>query len=338
MSHGKNGVEFNTHCPFGHKKGGVYKLYINRDTGTYYCQDCKAKGSAWEKFFESITASRYGHLQLVRDREPANAGHYQGQFVAGTGRGIKWGDKRKILAPGQTVELSELSAQHPAVQYLLERGLDPHEFADPAHPFHALYCTKGQVEVLKGRCKAEARIIFPVVVHGEAVGWTARVIDRVDRDADGVPRRRWVWDGRDWRETLRLENGKWSDFEVPKWFHLPSMPKSSILYNFDQASRYDIGVIAEGPFDIHKIGLFGAGYFGELPSRHQRRLIKNTWEEIVWIPDEGVDMESDAARICLAELREACRVHVHKLTGFSDPGDAPREEIRRQIGNVLDQE
>jgi hypothetical protein len=328
-SWGKNGKEFNAHCPFGHNKGGFYKLYINADSGTYYCQDCKAHGNAWEKFFESIISSKYGHLRLLRDRDLVPADYRPNRFFASDGAGLRWGEKNPILAPGQTVSLSELSDQHPAFQYLLRRGFNPAEFANPDHPFHALYCTKGQVEVLKGRCRAEARIIFPVVCGGEPVGWTARLIDRVEGEGDA--KRRFVWDGRDWHETHRLANGKWSDFEVPKWFHLPSMPKSSLLYNFDQASKYDVGVIAEGPFDIHKIGLFAAGYFGDVPSRHQRRLIMNTWSEVIWIPDAGVDMEKEGVRICLAELREACRVHVFKLNGFDDPGESPREQIWSQI-------
>ena len=334
-SWGKNGKEFNVHCPFGHKKGGLYKLYINASTGTYYCQDCKSKGSAWEKFFESIISSRYGHLRLLRDRDvvPMDS---PGRFFARDGSGIRWGERNPILAPGQTVELADLSDQHPAFQYLLQRGLDPGEFANPDHPFRGLYCTKGQVEVLSGRCKVEARIIFPVYSGGEPVGWTARLIDRIEHGENGEVRR-FVWDGRDWNQTLRLENGKWSDFEIPKWFHLPSMAKSSILYNLDHASSYDVGVIVEGPFDVHKVGPFAAGYFGEVPSRHQRRLIMNNWSEVVWIPDSGVDMEKEGVQVCLAELREACTVHVFKLDGFDDPGDAPREQIWNQIRERINQ-
>jgi hypothetical protein len=331
-SWGKNGKEYNVHCPFNHQKGGIYKLYINSDTGVYHCQDCKAKGNAWEKFFESIVASKYGHLRLLRDRDIAPRNYTARQFFARDGSAIRWGEKRPILAPGSTVELAELSAQHPAYEYLLRRGMDPGEFANPGHPFHALYCTKGQIEVLSGRCKAEARIIYPVFDNDEPGGWTARLIDRID--ADG---RRHVWNGRDWLETLRLDNGKWSDFEVPKWFHLPSMPKSSLLYNFDQAKTYDVGILTEGPFDVHKVGPFGVGYFGDVPSRHQRRLIMNRWDEVVWIPDAGVDMEREAVQICLAELREACRVHVVKLEGFDDPGAAPREHIWSRIGGILNE-
>lgn len=332
-SFGKNGKEFNVHCPFGHTKGGVYKLYINQGTGSFYCQDCKKKGSAWESFFESITSSKYGHLRLVRDRVETPMSPGGGRFFAKGGQGIRWGEKKSIMAPGETVELSELPHDHPAYLYWSSRGYAPDEFANPGHPFHALYCTKGQVEVLGGKCKAEARIVFPVISRGEPVGWTARLIDRVDLDG-----RRFVWNGVDWVETPRLANGKWSDFEIPKWFHLPSMPKSTLLYNLDEASKYDVGVIVEGVGDVHKVGPYAAGYFGEVPSRHQRRLIMNTWKEVVWIPDTPVDMDKPVVLHCLRELREACNVHVMKMRGFEDPGSAPRKKIQEQIRDCLDKE
>lgn len=330
-SRGKNGLEFNVHCPIGgHEKGGIYKLYINAETGVYFCQDCKAWGNAWDKFFNEILANRFGHLRLLRERDVEERSYGGTPFIAADGMSERWG-KRKILAPGKTIELADLGTQHPAYQYLVRRNMIPDEFANKAHPFKALYCTKGQVEVLQGRCKSEARIVYPVTYKGDPIGWTARLIDKLSDDG----KRRWVWNGRDWDETLRVSKNRWSDFEIPKWFHLPSMSKGSILYNFDEAKRFPFVVLAEGPFDIHKVGLFGAGYFGELPSEAQRRIIKNTWEDVFWMHDSGVNRNSGAFKNCLADLEETCNVRLVDLDGFDDPGDAPREHNLGLIDRIL---
>lgn len=331
---GKNGVEFNTDCPFPHQKGGTYKFYINAETGTYYCQDCRRSGSAWTSFFESVLASRFGHLHILRDDPGTDRVQDHRQFFAAGSHGERWGKDGRVFAPGKTVSLSTLGAGHPAWDYLISRGLSPDEFANPDHAFHALYCIKGQVEVLKGEAKSQARIVYPVCdLQGEPVGWTARLIDKMEGEGDGA--RRFVWDGRHWNETFRMLSGKWSDHHIPKWLHLPSMPKSQILYNLDQAQHFLEVVAVEGIFDVHKIGAFAVGYFGDTPSRHQISILKTYFDRVIWMPDRGVDLTSPRAMEFMQSIREACRLDVVQGELYGDPGAAPRaynlEQIRRAI-------
>lgn len=327
-SWGKNGIEYNTHCPFPHQKGGIWKFYINSESGTYYCQDCGRSGSSWDSFFNSMVAGKFGHLHFVRDRKVEVPRDYR-QFFAASSKGEKWGSKGNVLAPGKTVGLEELGDGHPAWEFLVGRGLDPSEFADPDHPFHALYCTKGQVEVLKGQARSEARIVYPVISSGDVIGWTARLIEKTSG------RRRWVWDGVRWSETQRLESGQWSDHVVPKWLHLPSMPKAQILYNLDEARHYGDVVAAEGPFDVHKIGEFAVGYFGEFPSKHQTSILKTHFERIIWMPDRSVDLGSRRAKDFIASVSDSCRLDVLQITEYADPGDCPREFIHQKLSEIL---
>jgi hypothetical protein len=322
---GKNGIEYNTDCPFPHSKGGRYKFYINRETGTYYCQDCGATGSAWEGFFDQM-AGKYGHLQLVRDKpDPVRRGFWD------SGKGIRWG-KNKIMAPGKTEPLRSLPRDHPAYVYLRdERRMIESEFASETHPFAALYCSEGQVAVMGGECSSTGRIIYPVVFDGEIAGWTARKIER-----QISPELKITWDGKDWHEVGRVGK-KWADHRIPKWMHLPSMPKSSMLYNWDEARKFDVLVLVEGPFDVHKTGLYAAGYFGERPSVHQVKLIKNSFSRVIWIPDRSVDLEGKAFRAVAGSLSEACQLTIAKLADYDDPGEAPRRAIRNHIQRILNE-
>jgi len=331
-TYGRNGSEFVVHCPFPHQKGGRYKLYIN-EGGAFHCQDCSRSGDAWASFFDGIVSRRYGHLHLVRDRTEPQGQHRSG-FIASQGKSQRWADG-KILAPGRTIPLHDLPRGHPAYEYLeVHRGMDPDEFASEDHPFAALYCAEGQFELMNGELKTEGRIVFPVMQGGEPVGWTAR---RIERDlVQGETKE--VWDGKKWNLIEKSgEGGRWGDHHIPKWFHLPSMRKSTLLYNLDSASEFDTVVISEGVFDVHKIGPFSVAYFGEVPSGHQIRILKNRFETVVWVPDSGVDMKKRSIEDAMKSIMESCRLIVRKLPGREDPGqkEVTRSEIKKFLRESL---
>jgi len=325
---GRNGAEFLVHCPFPHRKGGRLKLYIN-EGGAYYCQDCGATGSAWESFFDRVVAKRYGHLHLVRDRQEP-AGRTSG-FRASRGKSVRWGGGG-VLAPGKTVLLADLDEDHPAHYYLREeRGLDPGEFASRTHPFAALYCLKSQFDLMDGDLTATGRVIHPVIQGGEPVGWTSR---RIERNDGPESTEKEVWNGDDWIPVARDPvTGKWADYAIPKWFHLPSMRKSTILYNMDEASEFDVVVMSEGVYDVQKFGLFGVGYFGEVPSPRQINLIKNRFDRVIWVPDDGVDLSKRSFFAAVESISEACHLTVAKLPGRGDPGE--KEVTRKETAAFL---
>mgnify|MGYP006054232845 FL=1 len=106
-------------------------------------------------------------------------------------------------------------------------------------------------------------------------------------------------------------------------------------YNGAEAKKFDTLVLVEGPFDVHKTGLCAAGYFGERPSVHQVKLIKNSFDRVLWIPDRGIDLEGKAFLRVVDSISEACRLTIKKLEDYDDPGAATRWDISNHIRKML---
>jgi hypothetical protein len=145
-------------------------------------------------------------------------------------------DARKVTPPGPMVRLDKLSDDHPACAYLANRFYSPERLG---RFYGVSYCPTSMFYL------AKHRIIAPVYMDGKLKGWQARYIGDMN------------WKRKD---------------SPPKWWSCPQMQRGRVLYNLDNAKKYEVGVIVEGPGDVWGVGPMGTATFGDTMTDTQRRL------------------------------------------------------------------
>jgi hypothetical protein len=195
--------------------------------------------------------------------------------------------------------LHTLPANHHAVAYLRGRGYDTDRLS---RELHVSYCPRAYPEFPL----AYDRVIVPVHCGGRPVGWQARYV--------GEP-----------------------PAGVPKYYTMPGMAKGECLYNFDAASAHPFVVVCEGVSDVWSFGSEAVALFGKAVSGPQARLIASTWGQGVAVVMLDGDAAKEAREVHDA-LRGVRRRVVVALPPDGDPGDYPREELRRFVfGEALRQ-
>lgn len=195
--------------------------------------------------------------------------------------------------PEKLVPLSQLDPSHHARQYVEQRGFDVDKLVEL---YQVAYCPDDPHGFIADR------IIIPVRQDSKLVGWQARYI--------GDP-----------------------PSQIPKYFTMPGMRKSRVLYNYDRAKQYPVGVIMEGVTDVWSVGGQGVNVFGSSARDAQRRLIHAAWGDtgIVLLSDADVT-ETEDKRKQYTKLRDSllslCRwglLEVRLEDG--DPGDMLAEDL-----------
>lgn len=326
---GKNGLEFNVHCPKPHKKGGTYKLYINSESGAFCCQDCGYSGNALYEFFDSIQ-EEFSQYYVQRDAAPAHRG-----ATARRG-GAEWAPG--ISSPGECVPFAALPADHPAVEYLSLRGFDIEELRGLEKTREIYYCSRGQHAFPPPKFKGSTtgRIVFPFYMMGAIKGWQARQIERVIWE-DAIHGVKEVWNGFDWKRFQKVA-GDWEDKEVPKYYTCPGTRRSEILIGFDRAIGFDrtLGegyksvAVVEGPLDYYRVGAQCVGTMGKNITIEQINLMKNYFEKLFILRDPEIDPNEERFKRMLNELNPLKVFHLALANG-KDPGATPRESAWQQI-------
>lgn len=128
--------------------------------------------------------------------------------------------------PKETKLLSELPANHPMVEYVKSRGLDPNYLSASYGVAHA----DGKV-----RGKFRRRLVVPIHCLGRYVGCLGRALPG-------------------WTPlVVKDQNKKWP-YTVGKYVNSPGLSTSRIFYNYDAAAKHDVIVVTEGVMDVWKIG------------------------------------------------------------------------------------
>lgn len=188
----------------------------------------------------------------------------RGKFKVATGR-EEAAELREVALPGVTVPLMKVPARHQCRTYLAERGFDSEKLA-------ALYglcvCVDSDAfPVCMGR------LIIPIHMHGELVGWQARHPGEL----------------------------AFNQTRIPKYYGLPGMPKRLMLYNYDRAKEYSTVVIVEGVTDVWKIGGPAVALLGKKAHPMQRKLLAEFDAAIVALDpdasDEAAELVSELSRL-----------------------------------------
>jgi hypothetical protein len=297
IEEGAHGEEYRVCCPFcGDTR---FRLWISHKWCT---EDPKTK-------------AKFGVGMVNCFNDGCDLNRYADQHA----RRTKQEDLRKLLSPllSHTVALPRPVASEPKpVTPELPEKLVPLTQLDPAHHArHYIENVRGfnidkLVEIYQASyCPEDPhpfisdRIIIPIRQEAKLVGYQARYI------GDDISK------------------------HIPKYFTMPGMKKTRILYNYDRASQYPVGVIMEGVTDVWAVGGQGVNVFGAAASGTQCRMIHNAWGDtgIVLMSDADV-MDDEEKRKQYEALRKAlmplCRWGVLEVRlPEGDPGSVWSEDL-----------
>lgn len=188
---------------------------------------------------------------------------------------------------GDTVELTKLPLDHPAIMYLVQRGYNPYQ---ESYRYGLCYCTKAAPEDPSkgvyysrvGRLKntPEGRIILPIWINGHRLGYQSRLIDAVDNNGP------WVWQNNRWNRVSDDEKKKFH-----KYMNAQGSAKNTLLFGYDQAVRWNeengksICIISEGPLDAVRLGPPALAMLGSSMSPTQAKLIVDKFKKVIIIGD-----------------------------------------------------
>lgn len=195
--------------------------------------------------------------------------------------------------PGRQLRLSELPTNHPVRLYLIERGFDPDVLE---RDFDVRYC----VEASDTYRVAQSRIIIPITMGGELKGWQARYVGDVPNKG------------------------------CPKYYSMPGMKKTRLLYNIDQARQHPFVVLCEGPSDVWAFGPEAVALFGKTISDYQLGLIvgHTSWETVYVCLDGDAEAEGQSIFDQLTNKVDKALV---KLPRMADPGSTPTATLRNKV-------
>ena len=143
------------------------------------------------------------------------------------------------------------------------------------------------------------RIIIPIYWDNRLVGWQARAM---------------------------------GDHRV-KYFTMPGLSKSSLLFNGDQARKNPFGVVVEGVFDAMRVGKHGVALLGKTVSYQQQLFMQAWWGRggvcMMLDPDAVEDMD----RLLCMMGKQSYRLGAFKveLPMGRDPEEFTREELWKLI-------
>jgi hypothetical protein len=210
-------------------------------------------------------------------------------------RGERPSAPREGRPPGEILyALHHLPDDHHANEYLRGRGYDPVWLG---RTFRVAFCQHSYPEYGHAR----GRIIVPVYHGGVYVGWLARYV------------------------------GEPPDRAVPKYYIMPGMKKTSLLYNYDVARAYPYVVVCEGCSDVWRVGPAGVALLGKTMSAMQEQLVAATWGAGAAVVLLDGDAADEARRIY---ERLGGRVRHRVLVGLpvgKDPGDLDHDGLWRLI-------
>lgn len=200
--------------------------------------------------------------------------------------------RQRFTPPGLLMPIKSLPPVHPAVQYLLE--------PPPAGRGYTLeLCEHYEISVCLDPNPdyrfLRNQIIFPIKQYGELVGWQART------PGDPPP-------------------------GLAKYFTMPGLKKTSILYNLDNVLGKPFIVLTEGVTDVHRLGDYAVATLGCSLHAMQIQIIEHYWANrpvvFLWDPEA---IEQHTELIEKFKSKHAGPVIVVSLPAGTDPGSLPTE-------------
>lgn len=267
LSYKESKISWIFDCPNCFKSA---KLYIRKRDGRFVCWYCQTT----ERFFGKPEWALSKLLSLpvreIKNKLYGESEENNKDVYVQVEIHDFFGDTELIpeglIPPSPVAEpLDHYSLDHPhaarGLEYVLGRGIS----LDVATKHQIKYKPK------------ERRVIFPILLHGELVGWQARTIDPSSGEVDGR-----VWKG---QKILTTLNGD----------------RNAIVMGQDNLIGSTHAILVEGPVDMIKTHLCGGGVatMGKSISNGQLDIIKDSGVTKVYL---GLDPDAahEINRICAA--------------------------------------
>lgn len=284
-----SGEYYCVNCPFC--RDTRHRLWVNHMYGqldangkpmchlaTCYNEDCLSRSENWLKLRDVLI----GFKNHANRHVPAFALNLKAVAAASY-------VSQAVELPGELIPMTQLATampSHPAVQYLYSRRYTQQMM----QKYGISYCTVAS----RNFPLAQDRIIFPIYMNAELVGWQARYL------------------------------GTDSNPKIPKYYTMPGMKKRLVLYNYDNAKTQPMVVISEGVTDVHVIGDAGVAIFGKRLSDVQISLLIQTWggKPIIFLLDPDADDVADKTQRDIERLQHAGQIVLSaRVADGYDPGD-----------------
>lgn len=222
-----SGEEFNIACPFcGERRSGKSgRLYINHLWGTkdpYTDSTILWLMHCYNEDCHRNFANRKALAEMIVNGDETFV-------VAKTDYQPPPPKDAKLPEGVQSLRyLAEHDLHHPAVKFCVRKGYDPRELSDV---YNVMYCSA--TANAGGRAANRLVVPFYTTVAGQQklAGWTARRLEEPAKDASD-------------EEKERIG---------PKWRHSAN-PTGHIVYGLEEASKYPVALVGEGPGDKWSMG------------------------------------------------------------------------------------
>jgi hypothetical protein len=282
------GEYYRVNCPFCHDTR--HRLWINYRWGRY--DEQSGTQNLWLCVcYNENCLNSYGMQKRLYDMVFDDVSNGRQTYDP-----LERGEKQRIIREakpaGTCYPLHALEVNHPAVLYLRSRGYDTEWLS---RELDISYCVVADPDYRM----AAHRIIIPMIMRCQLVGWQARLV------------------------------GDSSDKAIPKYYTMPGMVKKQVLYNFDVAKRYPFVVLTEGATKVWSVGPEGVAQLGDKLSSFQASIIAATWDTaVIYLDGNAFERASEA----YYDLKSIKRVLI-RLPEDKEPGDFTLEYNRALIYN-----
>lgn len=255
---------------------------------------------------------------------------------------------------GDTIALTKLPKDHPAVQYVLNRGYSPEVLESQ---FEACYCYKCLPEdrslgrfypKLPGGMRQchQGRIILTIRMNGVRKGYQSRIIDKVENG------NYYIWSSEEkWLLIKRMRSDGMLEelypateifprgFDVAKYLNASGSKRNELLMGYDAAVKFNEGrpykhsycILCEGPMDAARLGPPAIAILGSSLSEMQATFLRDKFGYICTCMDKD-----KAGQACLEVINkripERVGYDVILPDGVKDAGDiAPAAAFNIQM-------
>lgn len=288
VSHGQSGDEAVCDCPFC---GKSKKLYVNVNTGLFFCYSCKERGTAPKLVAEldgvSVAQARKQIVQASIRTEARTTGDAReslnDRFLADHAQQSACARTPVALPSEFTPVWDGKKVRMP--KYLLDRGIS----VKTAVKFRIGFCNSG-------RCAN--RIVLPVTVDDVVVTYTARTIER---------------------DVL------------PKYLHPDGTHDSQSVYGYDQSIFAETLYVVEGPFDAlmmvqrgHKAVALLGSHVNDAKAALIRAMVP---ERVVVLLDGDPPGRAATPTVAGKLLESGLDVLIARMPDGTDPGSIAVDEL-----------